>query len=336
MAQPICQERLTDVIADLRRHPPRNLDEANRELNRLLATCPREGDGVHQWIWDVARFLWREPFELKGETILRCLREGVKDCGRLVSEHEIVDAVKNSSPDRRFSGRTSVQPRPPQQGQLPEPDAEAISAIFRRKEIRLSLPGLISESPTNVQDREPEDLLSSLYRDNPLLCLVFDPESSRGNIVYDMNDRKQFRRFPPFMIPNPVLGSAALTLDGKLSARALANVGARRYLVLDFDSGSSCEQATLIWHLKRQWANQTGLVLVLYTAGRGLHAWFDVRHLSEEEIWKLRCEARRLGACLSTLQNKAQLVRVPNAIRPENGQRQRVYFFDEAKIREET
>ena len=284
MATTSCQERPSDVLAHLRQHPPHNREEENRELNRLLATCPREG--IHQWIFDVARCLWREPFMLKGETILRCLREGVADCGRLVPEPELLDAVKNSSPDKRFCGRTSVQsrPRPQQIGKLPEPNSEAIGAIFRRKEIRLSLPGLISQSPVNVQDREPQDLLSSLYRDSPLLCLVFDPESSRGNIVYDMNDRKQFRRFPPFMIPNPVLGNAALTLDGKLSARALANVGARRYLILDFDSGSSCEQATMIRHLKRQWESQTGVVLVLYTAGRGLHAWFDVRHLSEEEI----------------------------------------------------
>ena len=61
-----------------------------------------------------------------------------------------------------------------------------------------------------------------------------------------------------------------------MSPRALANVGARRYLVLDFDEGDKDDHATIIWHLREKWQQITGLVMVLDSGNKSLHGWWDV------------------------------------------------------------
>ena len=59
----------------------------------LLAAMPKAGDGIHLWLFRVARQLHAH---LPAPEIVALLESRVANCGRLVSRHEIEDAVKNA------------------------------------------------------------------------------------------------------------------------------------------------------------------------------------------------------------------------------------------------
>ena len=59
----------------------------------MLASPPRAGDGVHLWIFRVARQLHAHRSE---EDISNLLKASLEDCGRNVPDQEIKDAICNS------------------------------------------------------------------------------------------------------------------------------------------------------------------------------------------------------------------------------------------------
>jgi hypothetical protein len=59
--------------------------------------------------------------------------------------------------------------------------------------------------------------------------------------------------------------------------------------------------------------------MIIDSGKRVLHSFWDVRGFAEPVMDRLKRRAYARGACDSTMQNRAQLVRVPDAIRPETG-----------------
>jgi hypothetical protein len=317
-------KNLPDILDRIKHRPPYALAEQERDLNLILASCPKKrGDGIHQWLFLVARTLHRFPFCLKSEFILRALVEATQDCERVIPKQEMLDAVNNSNPANRELSATYAQASG--HALLPEGDLMLQQRILSQR--RIGLRALMAQSPgRECFQWKPQDALSRLFSKGELLCFVYDKQRA-GGIATTWNDPKLIP-FPPLMIPNPLLGKHALTSNGKQSERALANVGKRQYLVLEFDNGTAGEQAAIIWYLREQWS--VGLVMVLSSGKRSLHAWWGVHHLESKAVWELCQDAYRVGACRSTF-GKAQLVRVPNAKRPETGQCQRIYYFDQGE-----
>ena len=64
-------------------------------LQDLITAPPRAGEGVHNWLYRVARQL---HVHLPAGDIVNLLENQVQGCGRCVSRKEIEDAVKNSIP----------------------------------------------------------------------------------------------------------------------------------------------------------------------------------------------------------------------------------------------
>jgi hypothetical protein len=64
-----------------------------RFLRELLDSCPKAHNGVHPWLFRVARYLHRFH---SPEEACAVLEQCVANCGRPVEPHEIVDAVRNS------------------------------------------------------------------------------------------------------------------------------------------------------------------------------------------------------------------------------------------------
>src|SRR5438093_7573323 len=62
-------------------------------LRELIASPPRAGEGVHAWLFRVARQLHAH---LPAAEIVALLETRVAGCGRHVSRSEIVSAVQNS------------------------------------------------------------------------------------------------------------------------------------------------------------------------------------------------------------------------------------------------
>jgi hypothetical protein len=79
-----------------------------------------------------------------------------------------------------------------------------------------------------------------------------------------------------------------INLNGEKSVRCNDNTGPRRYVVVDFDSGSLDEQAALLLYLD----TKVPLALVVFSGSKSLHGWFPANP-GWEEFFRT---ASRLGA----------------------------------------
>ena len=103
------------------------------------------------------------------------------------------------------------------------------------------------------------------------------------------------------------------TRDGRDSWRCLENTGRRRFLVVESDTGTKPEQAAILARLAKLW-DAIPLVLVVDSAGKSLHGWFDVRNVSERRTRLWFEMAVMLGADPHTW-TRCQWVRMPGGTR---------------------
>jgi hypothetical protein len=89
------------------------------------------------------------------------------------------------------------------------------------------------------------------------------------------------------------------------SAHTLANTGAHKYLVTEFDSGTGDEQSALIWHLK----TFAPLAMVFSSGGKSLHSWWNCEGIAEDKLVRFMHYAVSLGADAATC-NCSQFVRL--------------------------
>lgn len=114
--------------------------------------------------------------------------------------------------------------------------------------------------------------------------------------------------------------------DGRPSPSSEANYGPRSYLISEFDSGTSDEQAALIEYLRR--GDYFPLRAVVHSGGKSLHAWWDVQGASEKDALDLLRLSVGLGSDPS-YRRKSQRTRTPNAKR-SNGKNQTLYYLEPA------
>ena len=119
-----------------------------------------------------------------------------------------------------------------------------------------------------------------------------------------------------------------LTKDGRRSRHTLANTGPRRFLVCEFDRGTTDEHAALLLHL----GTLGPLVCAVHSGGKSLHGWFRVDAQTEAEVERFFRYAVSLGADPATW-TRSQFVRMPGGTRGgsatgDPGKRQAVYFLN--------
>lgn len=284
-------------------------------LKDLLACVPPAGAGVHGWLYRCARQLHAHRPEAEIADLLAAQVEG---CGRHVPKREIEAAVRDSlSTAWKPRGADSPPPASPIKPRWPEFNpaqrAEVIAGGF-------ALADLWEASPVRCDESGPdaEAIVDALFAGNPLLCVGADQrtaetaprESFRGRLA-----RLQF------IVPNEMATPTGMTRDGRPSPRTLANVGPRRFLVVEFDSGTVDEHAAVLGHL----ADHAPLVLAVHSGGKSLHGWFRADP-SEATTRAFFNHAVRLGADPATW-TPCQFVRMPGS-RRQNGNRQLVWFFN--------
>ena len=169
--------------------------------------------------------------------------------------------------------------------------------------------------------------VTSLFPDYPLLCFGSDLNRVATGPIEQFEEKLDRMTF---IVPSPMTSKFGLTLNGERSQRTLTNTGPRCYLVTEFDSLTLDEQASVIHHL-RQYA---ALVLVLWSGGKSLHAWWSCCGTSESQQEDFFRYAVRLGADPHTW-TRCQLVRLPQGWRADKGVRQSVYYFDPACVHAE-
>jgi hypothetical protein len=281
-------------------------------LTDLLQHPPAAGEGVHAWLFRVARQLHAH---YPASEIVHQLEIATINCGRHVPRNEILQAVQNSIKCAwQLRGgalfRRMVTKWPP----VNEQRRSAILADGH------GLADLWDASPVRIENNQPhtEEIIDRLFPGDPLLCCGWS--QSAFNTRLRSQWRGQLTEMQ-FIVPSPMIASTGITKDGRQSAHTLANTGRRRFLVVEFDSGSVDEQAALLLHL----ATYGPLVVAVHSGGKSLHGWFFVQDQPEEKVLKFFRYAVTLGADTATWL-RSQFVRMPDGTR-NNGVRHTVFFL---------
>jgi hypothetical protein len=328
-------------------------------LVELLDSCPTAGDGVHHWIFRVARHLLvhldeRASFEL--------IREKARDCGRPLAklEREIISQIQNALPRRwqpkypaafthaaKLPDGSLLSSLPPPRA-WPQADAQLIT---NQIEDGRRLVDLIKGSPVKFDDAKAsctEEIIDLLFPGNPLLCV------GKSHYLFATRRREIWRRHLarfPFIVPNPMLDYVGRTAEGNWSEHTKEQTSSPRlYLVVEFDFAEFGRdgQTPSCWApLVREWrergitvadvcaalhlhlAKELPLVCVTHSGGKSLHGWYYVFDRHPAALRRFMEHAVRLGADRATW-TRSQFVRIPDGLR-ENGKRQRVFYFDPGK-----
>lgn len=290
----------------------------------LLAACPSAGDGVHNWLFRVARVL--HPFYADKGELAALVESAAANCGRQVPESEIRAAVANSEPCAWKPG-TSSRRTEMDSNRWPAPDAGQIDAITSAPDAP-GLGDLWERSPVRYDtgDAMTEELIDRLFPGNPLLCC------GHTKSAFCTRPREGWRGRMPrrqFIVPSPMTAEKGRAKDGRLSYHTLDNTGPRRFLVVEFDDDRGEDsQAARLWHLARL----APLVLAVHSGGKSVHGWFFCEGQPEPKLHRFMRYAVAIGADKATW-TRSQFVRMPDGTRQlRDGSRARqgaIYFNPE-------
>lgn len=306
-------------------------------LQHNLAHPPAAGAGIHAWLFSVGRQLHAH---MPAAAVESALQAATASAGRRVTVREIRDAVANSRECAWKRGpviRGGGTVRQPARAADPAETTRwpAVSLSERAGAVRMSrLAGVGSLAELWVQSPRvavegPDDYLDWLFPAAEWLCLATDhPGTARSRPPHKWSSGQADGC--GLVVPSPMTGPSGRNLGGEVSHRCLANTGPRRWLVIEFDSGTADEQAALHWHLACAAAAMgwPRLRLAVHSGSKSLHGWYGPC-ASEEQAEELMVYARTMGADTATW-NRCQLVRLPGG-RRRMGARdvlQEVWFWD--------
>ena len=282
-------------------------------LQELLAAPPRAGEGVHAWLFRVARQLHAH---LPAGEIVTLLENRVQGAGGMSR------AMRSSPPSKtpcRARGSPKAAPRRfNPASKWPGVNKEQREAIVRDNG---GLADLWELSCPRFEDNaaHTEEIIDRLFPGNPLLCC------GKSESDFDTKPREDWRgelAQLQMIVPSPMSGITGLTKEGKESKHTLANTGARRFLICEFDTGTADEHAALLLHL----GTFAPLVCAVHSGGKSLHGWFYVHGQPEGKCSRFFRYAVSLGADRATW-TRSQFVRMPDGTR-DNGTRQTVFFLE--------
>ncbi len=287
-------------------------------IHDLLAAPPRAGEGVHGWLYRVARQLHAH---LPAVEIIGLLESRVQGCGRVVSRKEIADAVQNSmatawQPNGNATPVQSVS-------KWPKVNQEQRAAIIRDGG---GLCDLWEASRVRLESNESktENIIDALFPPDALLCC------GKTNSDFDTKPREDWRgelSKLQLIVPSPMTARLGKKKNPKpdenpYSAHTLDNTGLRRFLICEFDSGTPDEHSALLLHLGKS----APLVCAVHSGGKSLHGWFYAEKSAPDKVEKFFRYAVSLGADKVTW-TKSQFVRMPDGTR-DNGNRQTAFFLN--------
>jgi hypothetical protein len=290
-------------------------------VRELMHSPPQAGGGFHQWLFRTAialRQYWPES------EISAFLTNAAMACGRLVPTREIADAIDASGRVSTTAKRSSLIPSPKKRQSLP--DEQLIAQTLRAWD-GYTLADLWEDSLIRLDENsdDADSIVSTLFPNDSLLCC------GKDNANFDTRPLKEWigeLAKLQLIVPSPMTHRHGQTKTGKLSTHSLDNTGPRRFLVVEFDSGTQSGQAALLRHL----GTIAPLVAVVHSGNKSLHGWFYCATTPEATIRAFFDHAIHLGADPMTW-TRSQFVRMPGGCRSD-GRLQRLHYFNPTHIRQ--
>ena len=282
-------------------------------LHSLIASPPRAGEGVHAWLFRVARQLHAH---LPAGEIVRLLETQVASCGRHVGRPEIVAAVQSALACAwQASGKAAPVAPVRKWPSVNQGQRGAVIAAGG------GLADLWEASPIRFDGDAPqtEPLIDQLFPGDPLLC------GGKSNSSFDTCPRESWRgqlSNLALVVPSPMSATTGTTKDGRTSKHTLDNTGPRRFLVVEFDTGTADEHAALLLHL----AGYAPMICAVHSGNKSLHGWFYCAGQPEDKLLRFMRYAVSLGGDPATW-GRSQFVRMPDGTR-DTGKRQTVFYYN--------
>lgn len=246
------------------------------------------------------------------DVVFRFVREAAdKVTERTVPDREILSAIAYAKirlldPEKKASNR------------WPSLDPAYRAEVVNRG-------GFALDALCNNAARLPQDTatwLRTIYAETDLVCAGFTGTSfltRPRDEVAEMSLRHVFE----YVNPSPMSARNGLTGEGVLSEHCLKNCGPKVWQVVEFDTGQSHEHSAILWHL----AHRLPLRIVVYSGGKSVHGWFDVKDVSEDVVHEFFAEAVMLGAD-PKMWSVCQFSRMPGGTNPKTGRRQEVLIYE--------
>jgi len=296
------------------------IDPLPPSLIESLARFPSTGER-NIWLFTVAS---RARHVASPAKVQRFLHRIVSTAGWSDRDftREIDRAVQRAySGETSRAGEVSRIPRNKPSVRLVWPDFE--ESLWKKYSTRSAIFPVDLDHVTQSQDWMPsgEAILDQLFDSEDLLCLGLD---FRSAITQPRTQWRRLEASMEFIVANPMTATTGLTKDQRTSYRCHGNATqSRRFQVIEFDRGTPEEQAAILSALHSE---RTPLILAVWSGGKSIHGWFDVRRLDESQKIRFFAAACRLGAD-STLWDPCKLVRMPGG-RRSNGKSQPILYFN--------
>jgi len=290
----------------------------------LEALPPPGGNGFHLAIFRVAcigRDAGVDPVQ-----IVTDLRAHTKPGGRVVPQHEVIDAV--------FAAfREESHGAPPYAGPRVRPDFLAqclkdghgatVDDIARRSPV-----------PLDFSENEGWRVLPFLYAPEELLFIGDDRvQGLPGRSIRPAGEWQAIlerlgRVLMPKVIPNPLSGKPAPKKSGEGETyRGDANVAAHRFAVAECDS-MSLEDQLAFW----MGCPSLPVVALILSGKKSVHAWLRA-DCKDSAAWEREIAGKLFPSFLVPLgmdpacKNPARLSRMPGHLRRETGQVQQIIYL---------
>lgn len=167
--------------------------------------------------------------------------------------------------------------------------------------------------------RDPKTYLDNLFLPHELVCIGRSSYSFFTKPAADWTTEELAAA--ELITPSAMSDVWGMTKDNKPSMHTLSNTGRKTRQVVEFDTGTIEEHAACLRWLSRRMP----MILLVYSGGKSLHGWFDVRHCDEAEVREFFGLAVSLGADRRMF-SPVQFARLPGGKNSNTGRLQRVLF----------
>lgn len=269
------------------------------------------------------------------EQIENFIHQGLEshETRRTVSDHEIDAQITGAF--LKIHGdlaeteprRTPIEPRQPKVSK--NYSARAARAVYQARKADWDALRKLSTAPF---PKDSKEVLSTLFRPKDLINMGVGKRETQTMALEKWLNQSGFDRLE-FMVPHPMIAKEGVTKSGRaFRPRTQSNTGPRQRVITDFDIPDMDWHPSLILEL----AEYCGELpeLVMYSGGKGLHAWWRINGASSSAVLEFENEAVRLGAdrILMGESSRMQLCRIPQAIRKENGKVQEIVLWNPTNL----